>query len=114
LPKKGDAKINDLQERRTPARYSTGNCISGPAVMDWNFKSGADYIRTERKRSSQSSVLEIYHKKPPPCDMSDDITIPLKNGRFRLNPFILQPVGVAGFSIDEFSLTISIDSQING
>jgi hypothetical protein len=50
----------------------------------------------------------------PICDTSDDITIPLKNGRFRLNPFILQPVGVAGFSIDEFSLTISIDSQING
>jgi hypothetical protein len=72
LPKKGDAKMKDLQERRTPDRYSTGNRISGPAVMDWNFKSGADYIRTERKRSSQSSVLEIYHKKPPPCDLSDD------------------------------------------
>jgi hypothetical protein len=71
LPKKGDAKMKGLQERRTPDRYSTENCISGPAVIDWNFKSGANYIRTERKRSSQSSVLEIYHKKPPPCDLSD-------------------------------------------
>jgi hypothetical protein len=42
--------------------------------MDWNFKSGADYIRTERKRSSQSSVLEIYRKKPPSCDLLDETT----------------------------------------
>jgi hypothetical protein len=67
----GDDKMRDLQERRTPDRYSTGNCISGPAVMGWNFKSGVDYIRTERKRSSQSSVLGIYHKEPPLCDLSD-------------------------------------------
>jgi hypothetical protein len=74
LPKKGDAKMKGLQESRTPDRYSTENCISGPAVMDWNFKSGADYIRTERKRSSQSSVLEIYRKKPTSCDLLDETT----------------------------------------
>jgi hypothetical protein len=52
--KKGDAELKNCPDRRAPGRNPAGNFIFGPEKLKWKFKSRADYISTNRIKSSSN------------------------------------------------------------